>query len=53
MDLDRVREHDDPYVAQAEWLVRPGRPDLIDVVADEFERDLRPARREQRTRRAA
>ena len=26
------------YVTQGEWLTPPGRPDLIDLVADEHER---------------
>ena len=29
---------DDAYVSQAEWLSPLGRCDLVDLVADEFER---------------
>ena len=29
---------DETYVTNADWMAVPGRPDAIDVVADEFER---------------
>jgi hypothetical protein len=31
------------YVGQVGWLVQPGRTDLVDLVADEFERPGTPA----------
>jgi hypothetical protein len=34
----------DFYVAQANWLIRRGRDDLIDSIADEYERDMRAVR---------
>ncbi len=37
-------ELSDFYVAQVNWLVKRGRDDLIDCVADEYERDLSGAR---------
>ena len=33
----------DSYVAQVGWLVPSGRTDLVDLVADEFERPQVPA----------
>ena len=30
------------YVGQVGWLVQPGRMDLVDLVADEFERPEMP-----------
>jgi hypothetical protein len=44
MDSNRLRALNDYYVAQVNWLVRCGRDDLIDVVADEYERDVAAAR---------
>lgn len=44
MDSDELRALNDYYVAQANWLVYQGRDDLIDVIADEYERDLAAAR---------
>lgn len=44
MDSDQLRALNDHYVAQVNWLVRRGRDDLIDVLADEYERDLAAAR---------
>jgi hypothetical protein len=29
---------DEAYISQQDWLAPPGRPDLIDPVADEHER---------------
>ncbi|MGI8879011.1 MAG: hypothetical protein ACR2KJ_00550 [Jatrophihabitans sp.] len=37
MESNRGSRHD-TYVGQAIWLVRPGRADLIDLIADEYER---------------
>ncbi|HEX2308483.1 MAG TPA: hypothetical protein VHI14_09215 [Jatrophihabitantaceae bacterium] len=34
----RPSDRSDGYVGQADWLVLPGRTDLVDLVADEFER---------------
>jgi hypothetical protein len=44
MDTDQLRALNDYYVAQVNWLVRRGRDDLIDVLADEYERDVAAAR---------
>jgi hypothetical protein len=44
MDSDQLRALNDYYVAQVNWLVRRGRDDLIDVLADEYERDVAAAR---------
>jgi hypothetical protein len=44
MDTDNLRALNDYYVAQVNWLVRRGRDDLIDVLADEYERDVAAAR---------
>src|SRR5215475_15137904 len=44
MDSDQLRAIRDHYVAQVNWLVRRGRDDLIDVIADEYEHDLAAAR---------
>jgi hypothetical protein len=44
MDSNQLRTLNDYYVAQVNWLVRCGRDDLIDVVADEYERDVAAAR---------
>jgi hypothetical protein len=44
MDSDQIRALNDYYVAQVNWLVRRGRDDLIDVLADEYERDVAAAR---------
>ena len=44
MDNDQLRALSDYYVAQVNWLVRRGRDDLIDVLADEYERDVAAAR---------
>jgi hypothetical protein len=44
MDTDQLRALNDYYVAQVNWLVRAGRDDLIDVIADEYERDVAAAR---------
>jgi hypothetical protein len=33
----------DGYVGHVGWLVQPGRTDLVDLVADEFERPGAPA----------
>jgi hypothetical protein len=44
MDNNQLRALNDYYVAQVNWLVRCGRDDLIDVVADEYERDVAAAR---------
>lgn len=35
------------YISKINWLVSVGREDLIDEVADEFERRIAPARVEQ------
>ena len=51
----------DRYVSQLNWVISQGRDDLIDVIADEYERRLAPAPAEsatapaesQHTRRAA
>jgi len=43
-DHDELRALDDYYVAHTNWLVHRGRDDLIDAVADEYERDLRTLR---------
>jgi hypothetical protein len=34
---DEISEHD-KYVSKLNWLVRNGREDLIDEIADQFER---------------
>jgi hypothetical protein len=34
----RPSDRSDGYVGQVGWLVPPGRTDLVDLVADEFER---------------
>jgi hypothetical protein len=34
----RPSDRSDGYVGQTGWLVQPGRTDLVDLVADEFER---------------
>jgi len=39
-DHDELRALNDYYVAHTNWLVHRGRDDLIDAVADEYERDL-------------
>jgi len=39
-DHDDLRTLNDYYVAHTNWLVHRGRDDLIDTVADEYERDL-------------
>ena len=39
-DHDELRALNDYYVAHTNWLVHRGRDDLIDTVADEYERDL-------------
>jgi hypothetical protein len=44
MDTDILRALNDYYVAQVNWLVRRGRDDLIDVLADEYEREVAIAR---------
>jgi hypothetical protein len=44
MDSDQLPAIRDHYVAQVNWLVRRGRDDLIDVIADEYEHDLAAAR---------
>jgi hypothetical protein len=43
-DHDELRALNDYYVAHTNWLVHRGRDDLIDAVADEYERDLRTLR---------
>ena len=43
MDTDNLRALNDYYVTQVNWLVRRGRDDLIDVLADEYERDVAAA----------
>lgn len=40
MNADELQILNDHYVAQVNWLVCRGRDDLIDVIADEYERDL-------------
>jgi hypothetical protein len=40
VNADELRALNDYYVSHANWLVRRGRQDLIDVIADEYERDL-------------
>ena len=44
MDSDQFRAIRDHYVAQVNWLVRRGRDDLIDVIAEEYEHELAAAR---------
>ena len=44
MDTDNLRALNDYYVSQMNWLVRRGRDDLIDVLADEYEREVAVAR---------
>ncbi len=34
----------DQYISKINWLVQTGREDLIDEIADEFERRPRPGR---------
>ncbi|HEY3714536.1 MAG TPA: hypothetical protein VGL39_08425 [Jatrophihabitantaceae bacterium] len=46
-DHDELRALNDYYVAHTNWLVHRGRDDLIDAVADEYERDLRTLRASQ------
>jgi hypothetical protein len=41
--MQMQQEHRRDYVAQAFWLVRRGRTDLVDLVADEFERPTQQA----------
>jgi len=43
MDKDLLRALNDHYVAQVNFLVHLGRDDLIDVIADEYERDVAAA----------
>src|SRR5215475_8600063 len=43
MDKDLLRALNDHYVAQVNFLVHRGRDDLIDVIADEYERDVAAA----------
>jgi hypothetical protein len=38
----RPSDRSDGYVGQTGWLVPPGRTDLVDLVADEFERPDTP-----------
>ena len=38
---EQLRALSDFYVAQTNWLIRRGRDDLIDAIADEYERDMR------------
>jgi hypothetical protein len=52
MDSDQLRAVNDHYVAQVNWLVRRGRDDLIDVIADEYETDLAAARARAEQREA-
>ena len=52
MDSDQLRAVRDHYVAQVNWLVRRGRDDLIDVIADEYENDLATARARAEQRQA-
>ncbi len=40
VNADELQALNDHYVAQTNWLVRRGRDDLIDMIADEYERDL-------------
>jgi len=41
IDNGELRAVQEFYIAQANWLIHHGREDLIDFVADEYERDLR------------
>jgi hypothetical protein len=56
VNTDELRALNDYYVSHANWLVRRGREDLIDVIADEYERDrsaVRACRRDEEPGRAA
>ena len=44
VDEDQLRALNDYYVAHTNWLVHRGRHDLIDTIADEYERDVRALR---------
>ena len=51
---DQLNALNDYYVSQVNWLIHRGRDDLIDAVADEYERDLSALRRgAEEPRRAA
>ena len=49
----QLRALNDFYVSQTNWLIRRGRDDLLDAIADEYERDVRAALAEPRPEQAA